>query len=126
MRTRSTSGRAACAPTRKRGDREHAAKLDAEAAETPARLGLVALRHDLAAGDTAPRATVQVPPPPAPGPAQRTARLSHEGDVWTVACDGELTRLKDSKGLAYLLQLLQTGLFCAYQPDPTFPVEWEL
>jgi tetratricopeptide (TPR) repeat protein len=91
----------------KRGDRERAAKLDAEAAETAARLGLVALQHDLAAGDTAPRATVQVPPGPAPGSAQRTARLSHEGDVWTVACDGELTRLKDSKGLAYLLQLLR-------------------
>jgi len=91
----------------KRGDRERAAKLEAEAAETAARLGLVALQRDLAAGATAPRASVQVPPPPAPAPAQRIARLSHEGDVWTVACNGELTRLKDSKGLDYLLQLLR-------------------
>jgi tetratricopeptide (TPR) repeat protein len=91
----------------KRGDRERAARLDAEAAETAARLGLAALQQDLAAGAAAPRVTVQVPPTPAPATAQHVARLSHEGDVWTVACDGELTRLKDSKGVAYLLQLLR-------------------
>ena len=26
----------------------------------------------------------------------------------------------------HLDRAVQTGLFCAYQPDPTFPVEWEL
>jgi hypothetical protein len=23
-------------------------------------------------------------------------------------------------------RFVQTGLFCAYAPDPTFPVDWEL
>src|SRR5262249_56372093 len=36
-----------------------------------------------------------------------TARLRHEGDVWTVACEGELTRLKNMKGVVYLLELLR-------------------
>ena len=26
----------------------------------------------------------------------------------------------------HLDRSVQTGLFCAYQPDPTFPIEWEL
>jgi len=25
----------------------------------------------------------------------------------------------------HLDRAVQTGLFCAYQPDPTFPIEWE-
>jgi hypothetical protein len=46
-------------------------------------------------------------PTPAAGPARRTAILRHEGDVWSVVCEGELTRLKDMKGVAYLLELLR-------------------
>jgi len=26
----------------------------------------------------------------------------------------------------HLDRCVQTGLFCSYQPDPTFPVDWEL
>jgi non-specific serine/threonine protein kinase len=41
-------------------------------------------------------------------PAQpRTASLHREGDVWTLACGDELTRIKDTKGVAYLAELLR-------------------
>jgi tetratricopeptide (TPR) repeat protein len=86
-----------------RGDRDRAATLEAEAAATAARLGLVALQRRLAADDAGPRTAVAVPP----GPARRTARLRHEGDVWTVACESELTRLKGMKGVGYLRDLLR-------------------
>jgi tetratricopeptide (TPR) repeat protein len=90
-----------------RGDRDRAAGLDAAAAATAGRLGLVALQQRMAADTAAPRAGVAIPPAPAAGPARRIARLRHEGDVWTVACEGELTRLKDMKGVAHLLELLR-------------------
>jgi tetratricopeptide (TPR) repeat protein len=89
------------------GDRERAATLEADAAETAARLGLVALQKRLAADSAAPRAAVVIPPAPPAGPGRRIARLRHEGDVWTVACNEELTRIKDMKGVAYLLELLR-------------------
>jgi hypothetical protein len=92
---------------RARGDRERAATLEAEAAATAARLGLVALQQQLAAGDVAPPAAVAVPAPQVPGPAHRGARLRREGDLWSVACESELTRLKDTKGIVYLLELLR-------------------
>src|SRR5262249_39334227 len=89
----------------KGADRERAAGLDAAAAATAARLGLVGLQRRLAADDAAPRAVAV--PPPASGPAHRTARLRHEGDVWTLACEAEVIRLKDMKGVLYLRELLR-------------------
>src|SRR5262249_48975771 len=92
----------------KRGDRERAAALVADATAMAERLELVALQQRLAADEAASRTTVVVPPPPAPTtPTTRIARLRHEGDVWTVTCDKELIRLKDMKGVAYLLELLR-------------------
>src|SRR5262249_47293265 len=86
-------------------DREHATALTAEAAATAARLGLVALEERLAADAESPCTAVAVAG--AAGPPSRHARVRHEGDVWTVACENEVTRLKDMKGVAYLLQLLR-------------------
>src|SRR5262249_44755317 len=77
----------------------------AEAAVTAARLGLVTLQQLLAADEgAAPRTAI--PPASLPVPGRRTACLRHEGGVWTIACESELTRLKDMKGIPYLLELL--------------------
>jgi tetratricopeptide (TPR) repeat protein len=89
-----------------RGDHERAAAVEAEAAATGERLGLVALQQRLATDTGAAPTQVAVPPEP-PASARRIARLRHEGDVWTVACEGERTRLKDTKGVAQLLELLR-------------------
>ncbi|MEA2123977.1 MAG: hypothetical protein QOI80_759, partial [Solirubrobacteraceae bacterium] len=45
------------------------------------------------------------PATPATGPIP--AALVREGDVWTLTFDGRVTRLKDAKGLAYLVRLLR-------------------
>jgi tetratricopeptide (TPR) repeat protein len=86
------------------GDAERAAALDADAARTAKQLGLVELGRRLEAGADAPR-------PAAPGPrldlSASVARLRREGDVWTIACGEELTRLKDTKGVSYLAELLR-------------------
>src|SRR5262249_52199386 len=87
------------------GDRERAAALEATAAATAARLGLVALQQRLVADAGASRTAVRVASPP--GPAHRAARLHREGDVWTIACGDEIALLKDVKGLAYLLGLIR-------------------
>ena len=89
----------------KGGDRGRIAGLEAATAATAARLGLVALQQRLAADAVAPQTSVATAPPPSP--ARRTARLRHEGDVWTIACEGELLRVKEMKGVAYLLELLR-------------------
>ena len=83
-----------------------AAALEAAAAATAARLGLVALQQRLATDNGAAPTQVAVPREP-PASTRRIARLQHEGDVWTVACEGERTRLKDTKGVAQLLELLR-------------------
>src|SRR5262249_42929184 len=70
-----------------------------------ARLGLGGLQRRLAAEAGGARAGAV--PPPASGPAHRTARLRHEGDVWTLACEAEVIRLKDMKGVLYLRELLR-------------------
>ena len=88
-----------------RGDGERAASLSAEAATTARRLGLVALGKRIAAGPGAKPA--RATPPKRGEPQPRTATLRREGDVWTIACDGELTRIKDTKGVAYLAELLR-------------------
>src|SRR5262249_4929508 len=66
----------------KRGDRERAAALVADAAATADRLELVALQERLAADEAASRTRVAVPPPPAPtAPTTRIARPPHPGGV---------------------------------------------
>jgi tetratricopeptide (TPR) repeat protein len=89
------------------GDRERANALDASARETATRLGLVTLGKRLDADDQAPA--------PKAGPASarpavaalRTGVVRREGDFWTVSCGDERTRLKDTKGVAYLAELLR-------------------
>jgi tetratricopeptide (TPR) repeat protein len=89
-----------------RGDRERAAALVAEAAAVAARLQLVTLQRRIEADGVAAELTATSVPVVALA-AHHTARLRHEGDVWTVTCEGELTRLKDMKGVSYLLELLR-------------------
>ena len=85
------------------GDVARAAALDDEAGATATRLGLAALAARLSgtspAPTRAPQARVEVD--------VRTATLRREGDVWTIACGTELTRVKDTKGVGYLAQLLR-------------------
>ena len=85
------------------GDVARAAALDDEAGATATRLGLAALAARLSgtspATTRAPQARVEVD--------VRTATLRREGDVWTIACGTELTRVKDTKGVGYLAQLLR-------------------
>ena len=88
------------------GDRERATALERAAAESAARLGLVTLQRRLAT-DAIPRVAVAVAAPAAPVAARHAASLRHEGDVWTIACEGERTRVKDMKGVGYLLALLR-------------------
>jgi hypothetical protein len=88
-----------------RGDRDRASTLEAAAAATAARLGLVGLQRRLAADTGEPRTEFR--PSSAPGAARRIARLRHEGDIWTVACEGELTRIKDMRGIAHLVELIR-------------------
>jgi hypothetical protein len=86
------------------GDAERAAAFEADAARTAKQLGLVELGRRLESGADAPRR-------PSPGPRvdlpAAVARLRREGDVWTIACGEELTRLKDTKGVGYLAELLR-------------------
>jgi tetratricopeptide (TPR) repeat protein len=84
-------------------DRERAAALETEAAATAARLGLVALQQRLASGAEPARPTAA----PTAVPSRRAARLLREGDVWTIVCGDEITRIKDTKGVAHLVELLR-------------------
>src|SRR5262249_4156030 len=69
--------------------RARAPPLGATAAATAPRPGLAAPQQRMAAAGAAPRTAVTVPLAPSAGPARRTARLRHEGDVWSVACEEE-------------------------------------
>src|SRR5262249_59865167 len=71
------------------------------------RRGLIPRQRRLAADPAPPRPAVAIPPAADAAPVRRTAHIRREGDVWTIACDGELTRLKETKGIAYLLALLR-------------------
>jgi tetratricopeptide (TPR) repeat protein len=89
------------------GDVERADALDAEAAETAQALGLTALVRQLEREDGESAAVPRAVVPSAVAAAARAATLRREGDVWTFACGEELTRVKDTKGIAYLAQLLR-------------------
>ncbi len=80
------------------GDLERAQALRTEARTTAAARGL----HGLVAalGDGESRAA-------APSPTATTGTLRREGDVWTIRCGNEVTRLRDAKGMGYLQALLR-------------------
>ena len=59
---------------------------------------------------SAPAAPAAPPPAPAqlaPAPAPAQLELRREGDIWSIERDGRSFRLKHSKGLAYLQNLLE-------------------
>jgi tetratricopeptide (TPR) repeat protein len=84
------------------GDAGRAATLIAEARAAAERLGLAVLRERLAALERPGAASH--PPPPAPtGVAFSLAR---EGEYWTVSAQGATCRLKGSRGLEMLAELV--------------------
>src|SRR5262249_24592045 len=81
------------------GDREHARALVAEALESARGLGLVGLTGGLEAMlETAGSATPEAP---------RVAVVRRDGDGWTLACGTESARLRNAKGVTYLVRLLR-------------------
>jgi hypothetical protein len=80
---------------RARGGVDDAARADALLAETRAECDELGLGELLA----------RLAPPPA---ARDSAVFRREGDVWTIAYDGTLLRLRDIKGLRYIAMLLAT------------------
>jgi AAA ATPase-like protein len=91
---------------RARGDESRAAPLIAEARAAAQSLGLRALAAEIdAVGGGAPRST-DAPERGAVADESRRAVLRREGDVWLVAAPGEATRVRDMKGIHYLLHLL--------------------
>jgi len=95
-----------------------AAELLAAARATAASLGMVRLQQRLEVLPVAPRVSVPVGVEKPVGGVFRC-----DGDVWTIGDDVGLTRLKDSKGLRYLAQLLRhpgrelTATELAFGPD---------
>ncbi len=91
------------------GDRERAADLLAEAAATGERLGMVALGRKVGAilgTEGAARGRVTPKSGPGTGPLRAGNVFRREGEYWSITFEGETLRLKDSKGLHYLAQLL--------------------
>src|SRR5262249_48037356 len=78
------------------GDGERGAELRSQAADQASRVGLALPIAGRASASPAP---VRAAPP-------RSATLRREGDIWTIACAGEITRLKATKGVVHLAQLL--------------------
>lgn len=88
------------------GDRARAAALLGRAAETAHELGMAPLEEQI---------TTLLAGSPAAPPATRDARLPpstcptvfrHEGEYWAIAYEEDVFRLRDSKGLRYVTQLL--------------------
>jgi tetratricopeptide (TPR) repeat protein len=71
-------------------------------------LGLVALGEACARLRVAASSTAAAPAPRDTAPTGDTRRnvFRREGDYWTIISEGSLIRLRDSKGLRYLLRLL--------------------
>lgn len=90
------------------GDRERAAGLLAEAAETCDRLGMQALAQQVAVVQQAEGISADVIDPRRSASPETSGRnfFRREGDYWTIEFDNDAFRLRDSKGLRYLAQLL--------------------
>jgi tetratricopeptide (TPR) repeat protein len=81
------------------GDAERARTLGQDAERLARELGMEGLLRRLEARPAAPAA--------GPKAVEESASLRHEGDFWTLAYAGTVIRLKDSKGVAYLVHLLR-------------------
>lgn len=84
---------------------EAAAAAAGKTGDQPALDRVKELRGQLGAG--APALPVSEPPPPAEEPYAR-ASLAREGDVWAFDYGGRTVRVRHSKGLAYLAELLRS------------------
>ena len=94
---------------RRSGAEERARALEAEAAASARGLGLDALLSDLERGGAPhdrPARTVEAKRG-APPAASALALLQREGDVWTIEHGEEITRVRDMKGVQYLVHLLR-------------------
>src|SRR5207247_2809285 len=91
------------------GDHERAANLLAEAASSGQQLGMQALRQKVEAilrtDGGGPALTTQQGAS-GTAPVQRGNVFRREGEYWSITFEGETLRLKDSKGLRYLAELL--------------------
>jgi AAA ATPase-like protein len=78
------------------GDRPRATELEAQALATARELGMpvLASRIEGRRAEPAPR-------------AQGTGTFRREGDVWSIAFEGDAARMKHSKGLGYLAAMLR-------------------
>lgn len=89
------------------GDRERAGRLLTEASETCRKLGMVALGERLSALRERAGGSAEAPATaPAHAASIRPSVFRREGEYWSIAYEGETLRLKDSKGLRYLVRLL--------------------
>ena len=91
------------------GDREHAENLLAEAAATGEQLGMRALGQKIGAmlGTEGTRlGAVTMQDGSAKEPVRRGNVFRREGEYWSITFEDETFRLKDSKGLHYLAELL--------------------
>jgi tetratricopeptide (TPR) repeat protein len=79
------------------GDRELAARLDATARQTALETGM-ALADRIASGDG--------PQTGPPTTALASATFRREGEYWSIEFDAEAFRLRDSKGMRHLAELL--------------------
>jgi tetratricopeptide (TPR) repeat protein len=93
------------------GDRARAAALAADAAATSERLDMAALhRQALALASKLPAArksTEQAVRVDRAAIANAISVYRREGEFWTIEHDGRILRMRDSRGLRYLAQLLQ-------------------
>ena len=85
-------------------DRVRAGELAAEAAAGHRALGSTTYEHQ-AAKLAAEAGARRDPQPPSPRPERHVLR--HEGEYWCVGYGGREVRLRDSRGVRYLVRLLQ-------------------
>ena len=83
------------------GDHDRAATLLAEARGAARELGMVRLERKIASVEGPTVATASIA-----GVEDETPSFRLEGEYWTIAYEGDSFRLRDSKGLAYVAQLL--------------------
>ena len=90
------------------GDAARARELAAAARVAALELGLGGLLRDLDADGVAPGRSAPIPvAEPAPRATVGVATLRREGEVWSIAHGDESVRLRDMKGLHYLVTLLR-------------------
>jgi tetratricopeptide (TPR) repeat protein len=85
------------------GDQEHASELLAQAAAICERTGMRALGARVSSAGRPPKTALV-----ASGGVRGSSGFHREGEYWSIRFDGDEFRLRDSKGLRYLAQLLES------------------